>query len=254
MAIGETEIPAPQEITPTGRVTPVAPVWHTIVLLVAVVGLAALSAWQQLASRGGPFPSRTAEYSFTLAYEFLLLGYVWFFGLRRYHVTLAELIGGKWKRWADFWRDVGIALLFWLVVAAVIVVLSLSLHFSGVEAAKSMYPKTPLEVCLFLVLACSAGFCEEIVFRGYLQRQFAAWTGSIEVGIALQAIVFGSGHMYQGVKGVVVTAIYGALFGILAKMRKSLRPGIMQHCGQDTISGIVVYFATKYKYLQIIKF
>jgi hypothetical protein len=44
------------------------------------------------------------------------------------------------------------------------------------------------------------------------------------------------------------------MFGILASMRKSLRPGIMQHTGQDALSGIAGLFLRKYRYLQIIKF
>jgi uncharacterized protein len=254
MANGESENPAPQVAPGAGRLTPVAPVWHTIVLLVVVVGLSALSGWQQSALRGRPLPSRLAEYVFTMAYEFVLLGYVWFFGLRRYRVPLAEIIGGKWRGWRDFWRDIGVALLFWFVVIAVLLILSRSLHFSGMDAAKALFPVTTLELGMFVVLSICAGFVEEIVFRGYLQRQFSAWTGSVGAGVVLQAIVFGAGHIYQGVKGVVVISIYGALFGILAAMRKSLRPGIMQHCAQDSFSGIAGHFLTKYKYLQMIRF
>jgi membrane protease YdiL (CAAX protease family) len=67
-------------------------------------------------------------------------------------------------------------------------------------------------------------------------------------------LVFGAAHLYQGGKAVIVISVYGAMFGILAAMRKSLRPGIMQHTAQDAMSGIAGMFLTKYKYLQIIKF
>jgi uncharacterized protein len=236
------------------RVTAVAPVWHTIVLLVVVVGISAVSGWQQLQLQGRPLPSRMAEYLFTLGYEFLLLGYVWFFGLRKYHVSLTEIVGGKWRKFGDFLLDVAIALLFWLVVVIVLLILSFTLHFRGMDAAKALLPQTTVELYIFVVLAIAAGFCEEIIFRGYLLRQFTAWTGSIAAGVALQAVVFGVGHIYQGWKGVVVISIYGALFGILAAMRKSLRPGIIQHCGQDAISGIAGHFLRNTKYLQMIRF
>jgi uncharacterized protein len=249
--LGNTSSQAAPE---AGRPTPVAPVWHTIVLLVAVVGISALSGWQQLQLHGRPLPSRMVEYVFTLVYEFLLLGYVWFFGLRKYRVRLAEIVGGKWRNFGDFLLDVAIAVLFWIVVVIVLLILSLTLHFRGMDAAKALLPQTTIELCVFVLLAIAAGFCEEIVFRGYLQRQFTAWTGNIAAGIALQAVVFGSGHIYQGVKGVVVITIYGALFGILAAMRKSLRPGIMQHCGQDALSGIAGHFLRNTKYLQMIRF
>jgi membrane protease YdiL (CAAX protease family) len=254
MANGEIENSSLQAAPEAGRVTAVAPVWHTIVLLVVVVGFSALSGWQQLQLQGRPLPSRIAEYLFTLGYEFLLLGYVWFFGLRKYRVSLAEIIGGKWRRFGDFLLDVCIAFLFWAVVVVVLLILSVTLHFRGMDAAKALLPQTTPELCVFVVLAIAAGFCEEIIFRGYLLRQFTAWTGSVATGIALQAIIFGSGHIYQGAKGVVVITIYGALFGILAAMRKSLRPGMMQHCGQDALSGIAGHFLRNSKYLQMIRF
>jgi membrane protease YdiL (CAAX protease family) len=254
MPNGESENQPLQATSVAGRVTTVAAAWHTIVLLVVVLGVSALSGYQQLALQGRPLPSRMAEYLFTVAYEFVLLGYIWFFGLRRYKVPLAEIIGGKWRSAGDFWRDVGVAFLFWLVVVVVLLVLSRTLHFRGMDAAKALLPQTTIELCVFILLSICAGFIEEIVFRGYLQRQFTAWTGSIAGGVVLQAIVFGSGHIYQGVKGVVVITIYGALFGILAAMRKSLRPGIMQHCGQDTLSGIAGHFLRNTKYLQMIRF
>lgn len=253
MANGESEIPTSQGISPTVRVTPVAPVWHTILFVAILLGLAVLQGQPQLV-RGAQLPSRISLYLFTVAYEFFLLGYVWLLGLRLRRVSLGEIIGGKWMRWRDFWRDVGIALLFWIVVGAALVVLSLSLHFSGIEAAKFLLPQTSLELTFFLVLVCSAGFCEEVIFRGYLQRQFTAWTGNVPAGITLQAVVFGAAHLYQGGKAVVVISVYGAMFGILAAMRNSLRPGIMQHSAQDAMSGIAGLFLRKYKYLQIIKF
>ena len=254
MANGETEIPASQGLSPKVHVTPVAPIWHTVVFLVVFLGLSSFEGQAKFAAQAAQEPSRIPTYIVTIAYEFVLLGYVWLFGLRRYRISLGDLIGGNWRRWADFWRDIGVALLFWLVVGAVIYMCSRLLHFRGLDAAKGMLPQTSLEVGVYLVLSCCAGFCEEVLFRGYLQRQFIAWTRSVAGGVALQAAVFGLGHLYQGGKAVLVISIYGALFGILAAMRKSLRPGIMQHVANDALGGVVGRLATKYKYLQIIKF
>ena len=253
MTSGEGENPASQAAIPADRVTPVAGVWHTAMLIVILLGLAVVQGQPQLA-KGVQLPGRVILYLSTVIYEFLLLGYVWLFGLRRYKVTLGEIIGGKWLRWQDFWRDIGVALLFWIVVDAMLVALSLSMHFSGIEAAKFLLPQTSLELAVFLLLVCSAGFCEEVIFRGYLQRQFTAWARNVRAGIALQAVVFGSAHLYQGGKAVFVLSIYGAMFGILASMRKSLRPGIIQHTAQDAMSGVAGLFLRKYHYLQIIKF
>jgi CAAX protease family protein len=252
MTNGTGDVPTKQVAVETERLKPVAPIWHTIVLLVVIVGLSSLQ-------RPGAFPkanlqpNRLVTYLLTLVYELVLLAYVWL-GLRLYKVPLRGIIGGRWQTFRDFLRDVGVALLFWLAVAGMLIADNLLFHFSGVDAAKAMFPRSNMELAVFVVLAVFAGFCEEIVFRGYLQRQFSAWTGNVAIGVALQAIVFGSAHMYQGWKGVAVIAVYGALFGILAAIRKSLRPGIIQHCAQDGISGIAFRVAEKHHLLQLIRF
>ena len=57
--------------------------------------------------------------------------------------------------------------------------------------------------CLQSILplfALSAGICEELTTRGYLQQQFEALFGSNIAGVLAQAAVFGAGHLYQGWK------------------------------------------------------
>jgi uncharacterized protein len=236
------------------RPAAVGSVWHTLVFVIFLLGFALLQYQPRFTESATELPHLVSVYIGTILYEWALVGYVWFFGLRRRRVSIAEIVGGRWRRWADFWRDIGIALLFWIAVSTVLAALSYALHFSGEEAAKFLLPRTPLQMAVFVVLASCAGFCEELVFRGYLQRQFLAWTGSVAAGVALQAIVFGAAHLYQGPKAVLVISVYGALFGILAAMRKSLRPGMMQHAGQDTISGLAGPILAKAHYLHLLKF
>ena len=223
---------------------PIAPPWHTIVLLVVVVGLSALQAVPKL-SRPAAHPNLLATYLLTVVYELFLLGYVWLTAVLKYKVPLRDLIGGRWRRPLDFFKDVGVAILFEFAVIGLLVTARYALKFSGAAAAKGMLPVTVRELTAFLILSVVAGFCEEIVFRGYFLRQFAAWTGSVWVGVILQGIAFGLAHGYQGWKGMLVISAYGAMFGILAVLWKSLRPGIMQHGGQDAFSGIIAWVAVK---------
>jgi len=250
----ENEAAVSRSLEPRARPAAVGSVWHTLVFVFFLLGFALLQYQPRFAAPPTQLPHLMRVYLATIVYEWVLVGYVWFFALRRRRVSLAEIVGGKWRRWVDFWRDIGIALLFWIAVSAVLAGLSYVLHFSGEEAAKFLLPRTPLQMAVFVVLASCAGFCEELVFRGYLQRQFLAWTGSVVAGIALQAVVFGAAHLYQGPKAVVVISVYGALFGILAAMRKSLRPGMMQHAGQDAISGLAGPVLTKAHYLHLLRF
>jgi hypothetical protein len=103
-----------------------------------------------------------------------------------------------------------------------------------------MLPHTNIEVALWMLVAITAGICEEGLFRGYLQRQLIAFTGNVPAGLILSAIVFGAGHAYQGLRSAALIAIYGLVFGILAQWRKSVRPGMIAHAWQDTLSGIVL--------------
>jgi membrane protease YdiL (CAAX protease family) len=56
----------------------------------------------------------------------------------------------------------------------------------------------------------------------------------------MQAVCFGIAHSYQGVKSIVTITVYGALFGLLAIYRNSLRPGMIQHAMQDSFAGLAI--------------
>ena len=225
----------------------VAPTWHTVVFVVVTLGLTALQARQQPELKSLNLPSRTPLYAVMIIFEFIMLGYVWI-GLRAAGKTVRDIIGGKWARLEDFALDVAIAVGFWCVVAGMLVAMNFALgkNETQMEAVKALLPRTPVEMVIWVCLAVTAGFCEEFIFRGYLQRQFLALTGKVEAAVILQAAVFGAAHLYQGWKGAVTITIYGALFGILAAWRKSLRPGMIQHAAQDTFSGLVGSFILRH--------
>ena len=88
-------------------------------------------------------------------------------------------------------------------------------------------PGTNLELAVWFCLSLTAGFCEEIIFRGYLQRQLPPSADSMLVGVLLSAIVFGASHGYEGRARMFLIGIYGLMFGLLAWWRKSLA------CGND---------------------
>ena len=103
---------------------------------------------------------------------------------------------------------------------------------------QTLLPHRADEILLWVGVSVSAGICEEVVFRGYFQNQFAVFTSSKWIALFLQAGLFGISHGYQGLEACVKIAIYGALFGLLALWRGSLRPGMMAHAGGDIVSGI----------------
>ncbi|MFZ0786637.1 MAG: type II CAAX endopeptidase family protein [Candidatus Acidiferrales bacterium] len=246
-------LPQPPEQAPPGHIPAVAPVWHTLVFVVFLLGLAWAQATPRFAQRQAHLPSRIPLYISTLIFELFLAGWVWL-GVWLRRTTLRNLIGGRWAQWKDFWTDVGVAFVFWLVVLAVVGGLSYLLHFNGNAAASFLMPQTVPEMIVWVVVATSAGFCEELIFRGYLQRQCLALTQNIAAAVILQGIIFGAAHAYQGAKAIPVISVYGMLFGALAAMRKSLRPGMLQHATQDSVAGLAAHFLTKLYRLPMIRF
>jgi membrane protease YdiL (CAAX protease family) len=106
-------------------------------------------------------------------------------------------------------------------------------------AIAQLLPSTEAERLTWLVVAVSVGFCEEVVYRGYLQTQLAAFTRSRTLGVALQAALFGIAHLEQGPASALRIGAYGLVLGVLASARGSLLPGMLCHIGIDLASGLL---------------
>jgi membrane protease YdiL (CAAX protease family) len=112
--------------------------------------------------------------------------------------------------------------------------------FAGQNAALSaLLPSTEAERLTWLLVASAVGFCEEVVYRGYLQTQLSAFTRSVPLGLLLQALLFALAHLEQGAGAALRIGIYGLVLGALARHRGSLLPGIACHIGIDLASGLL---------------
>jgi uncharacterized protein len=182
---------------------------------------------------------RTPGYLIALLVEWTTVAFIWW-GLARRGIRLRDLIGGSWARPVYLLRDLGLGIAFLLIFGgALLQGLTYLLKVSPPKAVQAMMPQTPSEVILWILLSLTAGFCEEVIYRGYLQRQFSALTHSFVGGIGLQAIAFGLSHGNQGRKEILLIAVYGVCFGLLAHWRRSLRPGMLAHALQDTLGGLL---------------
>jgi membrane protease YdiL (CAAX protease family) len=221
----------------------IAPRWHTVLFVALFLALTLGGAFFQREARSEPgrmlqHPNVVPLYLSLIAMEWGLFFYVWKGGLRRSGTKLRDLIGGRWQSLRDVAIDATLALGIWTVWMMTEKGWE---HWFGPEHAASIQtflPRRGVEILLWVAVSVSAGICEEVVFRGYFQRQFEAFTGSKWLALCLQAVLFGISHGYQGVQACVKIAIFGALFGLLALWRGSLRPGIIAHAGSDILSGI----------------
>lgn len=220
------------------------PYWHTALLLFVLGGFSLLNARSGHGVHSGHAPVRI--YIATMIYEWLLTGYVWW-GLRRSGLPLHELIGGRWKRVGDFFSDIALAVSVWFGTLLVIAVAAIAMgmdHSGNIEEARKqlgfLAPQSGLEVVLWICLSATAGFCEEIIFRGYLQKQFTRLLRNRWTAVIVVSILFGLGHGYEGLQRMLLIALLGVAFGVMSLLRNSLRPAMMAHTLQDTISGLLL--------------
>jgi membrane protease YdiL (CAAX protease family) len=108
---------------------------------------------------------------------------------------------------------------------------------------KRFLPDNKPESIAFALIALTAGICEELLYRGWLQNLLAYGTGSVWIGLVLGAVVFGSGHAYQGTMGMIQTGIIGLVFGIVFVFTENLIAGQILHFTIDAVNGIVGTYA-----------
>jgi membrane protease YdiL (CAAX protease family) len=222
----------------SGRYPPVASPIHTILVLAALGGWAF---WHKISVDQlsvAANPNRVRFYLVTLFFEGLLFVLV-VAGVRSSGASLLVVFGDHWHSLRQVLRDIGIALGFWIIAAMLLWMFGWLLRIAALGRNVSMLPQRGIELTFWIALSVTAGICEETIFRGYLQRQFMALTKSGPAGILLSAATFGAAHAYQGFRMVILIALYGAMFGILAYWRASVRPGMIAHAWQDSLNGVL---------------
>jgi membrane protease YdiL (CAAX protease family) len=234
---GESAVDAQPVVPP--RQAAIAGTGHTLVLIVVLIAWAFWDVVRMDRLRAMEHPNRIALYVLTIIWQWSTVACV-VFGVARRGGSLRDIVGGRWNRIRDFLRDWGIAVILWFAALATMILLSVALHLGhSNQGTRFLNPQRMSEIILWLFVSLTAGICEEIIFRGYLQRQFIAWTGRVPAGILLSAIIFGTMHLYQGGKSAIVLGVFGLLFGILAQRRRSLRPGMMAHAWHDVFIGLI---------------
>jgi len=246
------------------RPSALAPVWHTALLVACIFAGSFIGVYRHTGSQEGS-SSRLVTYSVTAALELIMVGWV-ALGLRLRKIPLRSLFGSMPGDIRSLGLDIVIAFVFW--IGSLMVLATAAITWIGVETAVKHWhepnrsggifipdksqqkatravvqlaPANGREIAGWIALCLLVGVAEELVFRGYLQRQFTAWgNGIAAVGVVFSAIAFGAAHGYEGVRSMFLLAIYGALFSLLALYRRSLRAGIFAHTWHDLIAGLTI--------------
>jgi len=94
----------------------------------------------------------------------------------------------------------------------------------------------------------TAGFLEELLWRGYLMNRLIDLQGKQTqlawvIALVGSAVIFGLGHFYQGPIGIFKTGVIGLVFGLsYLAVGRNLWPLILSHAFIDSIDFITHYF------------
>lgn len=209
--------------------------WYVLAFFTLVGPLVALRAHRRMAAGGGQEPlrrGRIAVYVGSFLWLWILLVLAW---------AAAREIGlDLFPSWTPSLVD--------LVVGVVSLALGmLTLHpavtgASPVARARlhAVVPRDGKEHGAFYLLCATAGFGEEVVYRGVLFSLWATVTGSWWIAALLSAAVFGVVHAYQGPRAAVVAGLYGLRDHVVVGLTGTLWVAIGVHVLHDAIVGTIV--------------
>jgi membrane protease YdiL (CAAX protease family) len=190
-------------------------------------------------------PLKLAAYGANIVLSWTLTAVaVWIDGWGR--LSISPTAGQAW-----LWAPTISSVMLWVGVAAYLVLGLLPLLQSlrglrwrrayaaayrrSFSSIPGMLPNTAVERLSWIPLSLTAGICEEVLFRGFLIRFLHESSFGLPVAWALVAssLLFGLGHAYQGVKGVVGSTIGGFAFGLLFLLSGSLFACVILHALVD---------------------
>jgi len=152
-----------------------------------------------------------------------------------------EQIGLRAPQRADLGRALVVVLAGFgvnLLLSLAVVVLSpgtLEEHIAGLESlAVGLTGDTPIAAMLLLLLL--VGFYEEVVARGLLLTRARELVGGFWPPALISAVLFALGHFYQGVYGVVQTALFGLVLAVFTLKWGTLWPAILAHATINMLS------------------
>ncbi|MFZ0580336.1 MAG: type II CAAX endopeptidase family protein [Candidatus Acidiferrales bacterium] len=108
------------------------------------------------------------------------------------------------------------------------------------QLALKLFPQDDVERLAFFALVVTVAICEELIYRGFVQRVFQDWSnGAILAGVVGSAIYFAIAHLYQGRRGLASTFFVGLIFAGARAWTGSLLPPIAAHFLADITVGLL---------------
>ena len=130
--------------------------------------------------------------------------------------------------------SLAVMLLFGVGIAACL----LALPLLGLSYGSSSGPAVPLGVSLLLY--ARAGIAEEIFYRGYAIERIETLTGNRAMAAAVPLLIFAGSHFSQGLAGIAITFVIGAIATAIYLWKRNLLILIIAHFMVDFLPNVLL--------------
>lgn len=129
-------------------------------------------------------------------------------------------------------------LLIVIILPAVLALRSEKIRAKAGKAAKRLafiLPSTGEERGWWWLVCITAGICEEVMYRGFLLHylHLAPFHLSMTWALAVASMIFGIGHLYQGITGALQAFVMGLVMGAMFLLTGNLLLPIVAHAVVD---------------------
>lgn len=115
-------------------------------------------------------------------------------------------------------------------------------HFGKINPNPVPIPENTQEMVLgFIVVALSAGICEEVMFRGFVMKAYEK--KGIKLGIMYSALLFGLFHF--NIQNLLGPIFLGVLFGYIVYKTETIFSSIIAHTANNAIALVLGMLITK---------
>jgi membrane protease YdiL (CAAX protease family) len=166
------------------------------------------------------------------------------------------------------WKDIGLdssllsTKILWMAFIFSILLLPVTFYLRHVitkltasppnlEAFNSIKGNPTALITGLVVVWIFGAFCEEFFFRGFILNTLYDLLPAGEINgrtkwliaLSITSTLVGLGHSYQGITGMILTAVIGFIFGVIYLItKKNLWASIFTHGIYDTIAFIFVFY------------
>lgn len=220
----------------------VAPLWHTIVLLILYLGLDFIRPGGHGLLWG--IRDNVGLIAVCVIWVNLFFAAICCLGPLFSRSDFSHLLGERCTDWRYVRRDIPLGLLLGAATIGTSVLFHITLAPHGGDSGVGPVANNVSELTLQLLSAVAAGLAEELIFRGYLLRQIHFLTGSLGVALLAQAVLFGLSHgLRQAPADLALEISTGLLLGTAVARRRSILPAIVAHASANAFVFLLWFYS-----------